>query len=37
MTPLNVMTQTHHEEVDTLKGYYRRENDFDDHAGGDFL
>lgn len=35
--PLKVMKQTRHKKVDTLAIYDRRENDFDDHAGGDFL
>jgi site-specific recombinase XerD len=35
--PLKVMKQTRHVKVDTLKGYDRRENDFDGHAGEDFL
>ena len=35
--PLKIMKQTRHVKVDTLKEYDRRENDFDDHAGGDFL
>jgi site-specific recombinase XerD len=32
-----IMRQSGHVKVDTLKEYDRRENDFDDHAGGDFL
>jgi site-specific recombinase XerD len=32
-----IMKQTRHVKVDTLKEYDRRENDFDNHAGGDFL
>jgi len=35
--PLKIMKQTRHVKVDTLKEYDRRENDFDDHAGGGFL
>lgn len=35
--PLKVMKQSRHAKVDTLKIYDRRENDFDDHAGGGFL
>lgn len=35
--PLKVMKQSRHVKVDTLKEYDRRENDFDHHAGGDFL
>lgn len=35
--PLLIMKQTGHVKVDTLKEYDRRENDFDGHAGGDFL
>ncbi|MCK1501480.1 site-specific integrase [Bradyrhizobium sp. 188] len=35
--PLKVMQQSRHVKVDTLKEYDRRENDFDHHAGGDFL
>lgn len=35
--PLKVMKQSRHKKVDTLAIYDRRENDFDDHAGGDFL
>ncbi len=35
--PLKVMKQTRHKKVDTLAIYDRRDNDFDDHAGGDFL
>jgi site-specific recombinase XerD len=35
--PLKIMKQTRHEKVDTLAGYDRREQDFDDHAGGGFL
>lgn len=34
---LKIMKQTLQVKVDTLKEYDRRENDFDDHAGGDFL
>lgn len=34
---LKVKKQSRHVKVDTLAGYDRRENDFDDHAGGDFL
>lgn len=34
---LKIMKQTRHVKVDTVKDYDRRENDFDDHAGGDFL
>jgi integrase len=34
---LKIMTITGHKKVDTLKEYDRRENDFDTHAGGDFL
>lgn len=34
---LKIMKQTRHVKVDTLKEYDRRENDFDNHAGGDFL
>lgn len=34
---LKVMKQTRHVKVDTVKDYDRRENDFDDHAGGEFL
>ena len=32
-----IMKQSGHAKVDTLKEYDRRENDFDDHAGDDFL
>ena len=35
--PLKIMKQSRHAKVDTLKVYDRRENDFDDHAGGGFL
>lgn len=35
--PLKVMQQSRHVKVDTLKAYDRRENDFDHHAGGEFL
>jgi site-specific recombinase XerD len=35
--PLKIMPITCHVKVDTLKEYDRRENDFDTHAGGDFL
>jgi site-specific recombinase XerD len=35
--PLKVMKQTRHVKVDTLKGYDRRENSFEDHAGEEFL
>ena len=35
--PLLIMKQTRQVKVDTLKEYDRRENDFDNHAGGDFL
>ena len=35
--PLKVMKQIRHVKVDTLKGYDRRENSFEDHTGGDFL
>jgi site-specific recombinase XerD len=35
--PLKIMPISRHVKVDTLKIYDRRENDFDDHAGGDFL
>lgn len=35
--PLKIMQQSRHVKVDTLKEYDRRENDFDHHAGGDFL
>jgi site-specific recombinase XerD len=35
--PLKIMQQTRHVKVDTLKEYDRRENDFEHHAGGDFL
>jgi len=31
------MPITRHAKVDTLKAYDRRENDFETHAGGDFL
>jgi hypothetical protein len=31
------MTITRRVKVDTLKIYDRRENEFDDHAGGGFL
>lgn len=31
------MKQSGHRKVDTLKEYDRRENDFDHHAGDDFL
>jgi integrase len=34
---LKIMPITGHVKVDTLKEYDRRENDFDSHAGGDFL
>lgn len=34
---LKVMRVTRHKKVETLKIYDRRENDFDDHAGGEFL
>jgi hypothetical protein len=34
---LKIMKQTRHVKVDTLKGYDRRDNDFDGHAGEDFL
>lgn len=34
---LKIMKQTRHVKVDTLKEYDRRENDFDDHVGEDFL
>lgn len=34
---LKVMKITRHRKVDTLKAYDRRENDFDDHAGKDFI
>ena len=32
-----IMRITRHEKVDTVKTYDRRANDFDDHAGDDFL
>ncbi|WP_246701435.1 site-specific integrase [Rhodopseudomonas sp. BR0G17] len=32
-----IMQQTRHVKVDTVKDYDRRENGFDDHAGGEFL
>jgi site-specific recombinase XerD len=32
-----IMGQSGHKKVDTLKEYDRRENDFDQHAGEDFL
>jgi site-specific recombinase XerD len=32
-----IMKQTRHVKVDTVKDYDRRENGFDDHAGGEFL
>lgn len=32
-----IMRQTRHVKVDTVKDYDRRENGFDDHAGGGFL
>lgn len=32
-----IMRQTRHVKVDTVKDYDRRENGFDDHAGGEFL
>ncbi|MCD0415701.1 tyrosine-type recombinase/integrase [Rubrivivax sp. JA1024] len=32
-----IMRQTRHAKVDTVKAYDRREQDFDDHAGGEFL
>jgi site-specific recombinase XerD len=35
--PLKIMKQSRHAKVDTLKIYDRRENDFDGHAGEDFL
>jgi len=35
--PLLIMKQTGHVKVDTLAEYDRRENDFEHHAGGDFL
>lgn len=35
--PFMIMRITRHVKVDTLKEYDRRENGFDDHAGGDFL
>lgn len=35
--PLKIMQQSRHVKVDTLKEYDRRENDFDHHAGGEFL
>jgi hypothetical protein len=31
------MKQARHVKIDTLKGYDRRENDFDGHAGEEFL
>jgi len=31
------MKKTRHVKVDTLKEYDRRDNEFDDHAGGSFL
>lgn len=34
---LKIMRITRHEKVDTVKTYDRRENDFDDHAGEEFL
>jgi hypothetical protein len=35
--PLKIMQQSRHVKVDTLKEYDRRENDFEHHAGGEFL
>ena len=35
--PLKVMKQSRHLKVDTLKGYDRRDNSFEDHAGAEFL
>lgn len=35
--PFKVMQITRHAKIDTLKIYDRRENDFDDSAGSDFL
>ena len=35
--PLKIMKQSRHVKVDTLKEYDGRENDFEHHAGGDFL
>ncbi|MGY3393457.1 site-specific recombinase XerD [Bradyrhizobium sp. USDA 3311] len=35
--PLKVMQQSRHVKVDTLKEYDRRENDFEHHAGSEFL
>ena len=35
--PLKILPIAGHVKVDTLKGYDRRENDFNAHAGGDFL
>jgi site-specific recombinase XerD len=32
-----IMRITRHKKVDTLRIYDRRDNDFDDHAGGEFL
>jgi integrase len=34
---VTIMKQSGHVKVDTLKEYDRRENDFDAHAGDDFL
>lgn len=35
--PLKIKGHSRHVKLDTLAIYDRRENDFDDHAGGDFL
>lgn len=35
--PLKIMKQSRHAKIDTLKIYDRRDNDIDDHAGGEFL